>query len=81
MRHDPAFRRRFYAALGVDPAEEKLSLEAVQAAHRQLFNRTYDRIEKPDGTFVVVEKRSGDVVGAGWADNRPGREELEEPPG
>lgn len=40
------------------------------------FRRDYDRVEKPDGAFVIVEKATGDVVGGGWADNRPGRKEL-----
>lgn len=39
------------------------------------FRRRYERIEKPDGSFVLVERETGDVVGAGFI--RPGgREEM-----
>lgn len=54
------------------------SLTAGQpAAERRIraFRRRYERIEKPDGSFVLVDRETGNVVGAGFV--RPGgREEM-----
>lgn len=39
------------------------------------FRRRYERIEKPDGSFILIDRTTNAVIGAGWT--RPGgREEM-----
>jgi hypothetical protein len=56
--------------------ERRAAIEAAEASARRLFNRLFERIERPDGTFIIRNRRTKAVVGAGWLDRRPGREEL-----
>jgi len=44
--------------------------EELQRSARRLFRRIFEVIYRPDGAFVVKDRRTGAVVGAGWRERR-----------
>jgi len=44
--------------------------EEVARSAKRLFRRIFEVIDRPDGAFVVKDRRTGAVVGAGWTMRR-----------